>query len=98
MANKTRWTKSRRLIDVRGFYRGLDAIGTANTVGLSVRKVPRPVVSGGRCGEGLPPGVEHGGDAEIAPEVAGIAAKPGERGGGGMEEQAVDQTRVALGK
>ncbi len=47
-------------------------------------------------GERLPPGVEHGGDAEVTAEVPGIAAEPRQGGRGGLEEQAVDQVRMAL--
>jgi hypothetical protein len=37
-------------------------------------------------GEGLAPGVEDGGDAEVAAEVARIAAEAGERRGGRLKQ------------
>jgi len=49
-------------------------------------------------GEGLPPRVEHGGDAEGTAEVPRIAAKAREGGGRRLKEQAVDHARVALGQ
>jgi hypothetical protein len=49
-------------------------------------------------GEGLAPGVEHGGDAELAAEVARIPAKAEERGGRGLKQQPIDQVGMALGE
>ena len=43
-------------------------------------------VHGDMLRERLAPGVEHGGDAEIAAEVARIAAEAGERGGRGLKQ------------
>jgi hypothetical protein len=42
--------------------------------------------------------VEDGGDAEVTAEVARIAAEAGERGGGGLKEEPIDQVGVALGQ
>ncbi len=49
-------------------------------------------------GERLAPGVEHGGHAERAAEVARIAAEACEGGGRGLKEQPVDHAGVTLGK
>ena len=46
--------------------------------------------------QGLAPGVEHGGHAELSAEVARITAEAGERGGRGVKEQPIEQARVAL--
>jgi hypothetical protein len=46
--------------------------------------------------EGLAPGVEDGGHAEIPAEVARVAAEAQERGGRGLKEQTIEQARVAL--
>src|SRR5713101_4189752 len=46
--------------------------------------------------EGMAPGVEHGGHADVAAEMTGVAAKARERGGRGLKQQPVDQARVAL--
>jgi len=46
----------------------------------------------------LPPGVQDGRDAEVAAEMAGIAAEGGERVGGGAEEEGVEEPGVPLGK
>ena len=45
----------------------------------------------------LPPGVEHHGDAEFAPEPPGIASELEEGLRGGVEQQAVDERGIALG-
>ena len=45
----------------------------------------------------LPPGVQHHGDAELAAEPAGIAAELEQGLGGGVEQQAVDESGIALG-
>ena len=45
----------------------------------------------------LPPGVEHHGDAELAAEPAGIAAELEQGLRGGVEQQAVDESGIALG-
>jgi hypothetical protein len=47
--------------------------------------------------EGLAPGVEHGGHAEVPAEVARIAAEPQERGGRRLKQQPLEQARVTLG-
>ena len=49
-------------------------------------------------GESLPPGVEHGGHAEVAPEVPRIAPEGHERGGRALKQQPIDQARVTLGE
>lgn len=48
--------------------------------------------------EVLSPGVEHGRDAELAAQVAGIAREGLERGDGALEQQGVDEARIALGE
>jgi len=48
--------------------------------------------------ESLAPGVEHGGHAEVAAEVARIAAEPQERGGRRLKQPPIDQARVTLGQ
>ena len=45
----------------------------------------------------LPPGVQHHGDAELAAEPSGIAAELEQGLGGGVEQQAVDESGIALG-
>jgi hypothetical protein len=49
-------------------------------------------------GEGLPPGVEDGGDAEGAAEMTGVGAEAQKRGGRGVEQEAVEQLGMALGE
>ena len=44
----------------------------------------------------LPPGVQDGRAAEVAAEMAGIAAEGGEGVGGGVEEEGVEEPGVAL--
>ena len=46
----------------------------------------------------LPPGVQHHGDAELAAEPAGIAAELEQGLRGGVEQQAVDESGIALGE
>ena len=46
--------------------------------------------------EGLAPGVEHGGHAEVAAEMTGVAANARERGGRGLKEPPIEQPGVAL--
>ena len=47
-------------------------------------------------GEILAPGMEDRGAAEVTTEVAGIAAKGGERGSDGAKEQRVEDPGIAL--
>jgi hypothetical protein len=49
-------------------------------------------------GEGLAPGVEDGGDAEVTAEMARVAAEAQEGGGGGVEQETVEELGVALGE
>jgi hypothetical protein len=46
--------------------------------------------------EGLPPGMQDGGHPHLTAEMPRVAAEAGERGGGGLKQQSVDQARVAL--
>ena len=47
--------------------------------------------------EGLAPGVQHGGDADVGAEMLGIGRDGGERLGCGREQQAVDLGLVLVG-
>jgi hypothetical protein len=47
-------------------------------------------------GEILPPGVQDGGDAEVAAEMPWIASEGHERLGAGLEEEAIEGAGVAL--
>jgi hypothetical protein len=49
-------------------------------------------------GEGLPPGVEHGGHAEVAPEVPWVASEGHEGGGRAVKQQPIEQARMTLGE
>jgi hypothetical protein len=48
--------------------------------------------------EGLPPGMEHQGEADLPAEPPGITAKGLQGGCGALEEEAVEQLGVALGQ
>ncbi len=47
--------------------------------------------------EVLPPGVQHGEEADLGPEVLGIGGDLSQGGGGGLEQEAVDHPRVLQG-
>jgi hypothetical protein len=84
--------------------RGADGEEKAGPCGNPAAAIPRERAAGHDAvhvhmlGEGLAPGVEDGGPAEVAAEMAGIAAEARERGGRGLKQQPVDQARVALGE
>jgi hypothetical protein len=96
--------KGRQVLAAEDRREGADREEEAGGRGDPARPVPTERAPGDDTvqmqvlGEVLAPGMEDGRAAEVTAEMARIAAKGGQRGGDGAEQERVDHAGIALGE